>query len=571
MTYRDFGLPDGVGFGFDAYRQWVDEAVRATAGSAAGKVVSRVNLGTGALMASIDVAAAYKGGTPRDVKIQAVGAVGAVADGAAGAAGGAGLGGFGAIGTTALGALVGETLAEDIADATLPYDPTYRSPTVKIQVGGAAGRKTYWQTVPNPIYDPIDDARRNGPQIGGTDPAHLAETIRTAKQPGGPSFLRSRRDSQDNPYGPNGTPQVGGVDPQKLAASVVRAIVNSPDYKPQTAPDSFEDRGGPTGPNSRPPDSHTSTRNGHDYGGINGNDERHYGGRSDRPGVQGAVGGNGAGNPANDPRNGGNPTTNPVTPSKPAANYASEAKEKGKSGQQPTDSKAGNTPMPEHKSKDEHNHHLENSNRDRSNPIILDLNGNGVEITELSTSNQFRDAAGDGLLHRTAWAASGDGVLFYDVGNDGLITEKREYVFTEWDPTATSDLKALRAAFDTNGDGKLTVADAAFAQFKVMVTNPDGSTTAKTLAELGITEINLDGDATEILLPDGSKITAQTTYTKNYADTSNFGDTSPIDVRRANRLLRGMLTGLPATAEAAAFRAAGAGTLGHWGDSFGAA
>ena len=31
----------------------------------------------------------------------------------------------------------------------------------------------------------------------------------------------------------------------------------------------------------------------------------------------------------------------------------------------------------------------------------------------------------------------------------------------------------------------------------------DGTTTAKTLAELGITEINLDPDATHIELPDG--------------------------------------------------------------------
>jgi hypothetical protein len=44
--------------------------------------------------------------------------------------------------------------------------------------------------------------------------------------------------------------------------------------------------------------------------------------------------------------------------------------------------------------------------------------------------------------------------------------------------------------FDTNGDGKLTAADAAFAQFKVLVPNADGSTTVMTLAQLGITEIN---------------------------------------------------------------------------------
>lgn len=92
--------------------------------------------------------------------------------------------------------------------------------------------------------------------------------------------------------------------------------------------------------------------------------------------------------------------------------------------------------------------------------ILLNLDGqDGVEISELSRSNIFMDSGGDGLLHRTAWAGAGDGVLFYDANGDGLISEKREYIFTEWDPTATSDLEALRAVFDSNGDGKLTAAE----------------------------------------------------------------------------------------------------------------
>ena len=147
-------------------------------------------------------------------------------------------------------------------------------------------------------------------------------------------------------------------------------------------------------------------------------------------------------------------------------------------------------------------------------PIILDLNGNGISVTELSQSTQFVDG-GDGLDHRTAWAGVGDGVLFFDIGGDGAITEQREYVFTEWDPTATSDLEALRSYFDTNGDGKLDANDAEWANFKVMVTNSDGTTTALTLAQLGITEIDLMGDASNIELPDGSVITAQATFTMN--------------------------------------------------------
>ena len=57
-----------------------------------------------------------------------------------------------------------------------------------------------------------------------------------------------------------------------------------------------------------------------------------------------------------------------------------------------------------------------------------------------------------------------------------------------------------------SNDGKLTSADAEFAKFKVMVTEADGSQTAKTLSQLGITEINLRTDATGIRV-DGSAIT----------------------------------------------------------------
>jgi hypothetical protein len=79
-------------------------------------------------------------------------------------------------------------------------------------------------------------------------------------------------------------------------------------------------------------------------------------------------------------------------------------------------------------------------------PIILDLDDIGIKITELSKSTVFMDASGDGLSNRTAWAAAGNGVLFYDPNNTGEITEKRQFVFTEWDPTATNDLEARECA-----------------------------------------------------------------------------------------------------------------------------
>lgn len=166
----------------------------------------------------------------------------------------------------------------------------------------------------------------------------------------------------------------------------------------------------------------------------------------------------------------------------------------------------------------------ESGGSDGGKPILLDLDDNGIEITELSKSTQFFDTGGDGLLHRTAWAGDGDGVLFIDDDGDGTISEKREFVFTEWDPTAKDDLEALRAAFDSNDDGVLDASDARFADFKVLVTNPDGSTTAQTLAQLGITEIDLTADTTRIELPDGSMITGQTSFTRSDGSTGTVAN-----------------------------------------------
>ncbi|MEM0978093.1 MAG: hypothetical protein AAGJ34_11200, partial [Pseudomonadota bacterium] len=112
-----------------------------------------------------------------------------------------------------------------------------------------------------------------------------------------------------------------------------------------------------------------------------------------------------------------------------------------------------------------------------SQPILLDLNGNGVEITNITESTVFM-AGKDGLDHKIAWAAAGDGVLFYDPDNSGEITELRQFVFTEWDPTAGSDIEALANVFDSNGDGVFDANDAEWANFKVMVTNAGPSRNA---------------------------------------------------------------------------------------------
>ena len=114
-------------------------------------------------------------------------------------------------------------------------------------------------------------------------------------------------------------------------------------------------------------------------------------------------------------------------------------------------------------------------------------------------------------------------MLVRDAGNDGVINLRTEIDFTAWDPTAKSDLQALLNVFDTNHDGKLSAADSDWSLFKVLVTNADGTTTLKTLSELGITEINLISNNQEVVLSDGSKILGTTTYTKSDGSTGIRG------------------------------------------------
>lgn len=147
-------------------------------------------------------------------------------------------------------------------------------------------------------------------------------------------------------------------------------------------------------------------------------------------------------------------------------------------------------------------------------PVILDVDGDGIDITPLSSSNMFFDMAGDGRQHHTAWAGTGDGVLVLDLGNDGQITQRNEVVFTDWDATAANDMQALAHVFDTNNSGGLDAGDAQFSSFKILVTNADGTTTLKTLAQAGITSIGLIPDATKVMLPDGSVIDGQTTFNR---------------------------------------------------------
>jgi hypothetical protein len=134
---------------------------------------------------------------------------------------------------------------------------------------------------------------------------------------------------------------------------------------------------------------------------------------------------------------------------------------------------------------------------DRSTPIILDLNGDGVRTLSISDGVKF-DIFGDGQSVNTGWVSSGDGLLVLDRNHDGTINDGSELfgsstklVSGEKAPDGYAALREL----DTNHDGVISNADAAYADLRVWVdSNSDGVSGVsenKTLESLGISKINL--------------------------------------------------------------------------------
>jgi hypothetical protein len=161
-------------------------------------------------------------------------------------------------------------------------------------------------------------------------------------------------------------------------------------------------------------------------------------------------------------------------------------------------------------------------------PIILDLDGDGIEMVNLKKAKAMFDMNGDGALDDTGWAGQGDGFLVIDRNNDGKITDISELSFAGEDNVAKSDLEAL-AALDNNSDGVIDTNDARFGELKVWIdTNRNGVTESgelKTLAELGITEIGLAGRNVDGTAKLGDNVLISTsTFTRSNGSTGTVGN-----------------------------------------------
>ena len=151
-------------------------------------------------------------------------------------------------------------------------------------------------------------------------------------------------------------------------------------------------------------------------------------------------------------------------------------------------------------------------------PVVLDLDGDGVELVRQDASNAYFDVKGTGFKNHMGWIGADDGLLAIDVNGDGKIDQAKELSFALWtDAPNDSDMDGLRAVFDTTHDGKITSADEQFSKLRIWQDkNGDGITDEgelKTLVQAGISSLSLTVAAAQ-WSSGGNRVDGFSTYTR---------------------------------------------------------
>jgi len=161
-------------------------------------------------------------------------------------------------------------------------------------------------------------------------------------------------------------------------------------------------------------------------------------------------------------------------------------------------------------------------------PIVLDLNGNGIQTNALVNGVNF-DLNNDGKIDRAGWIAGGDALLVSDLNGDGIINDGGE-LFGEGtvlaDGSKAKDGYLALKALDSNLDGLINAQDAAFGSLKLWVDNGNGITDQgelKSLTAAGITSLSLDAQSAT-LVNNGNLIGLMGSYTTADGNTHTMGD-----------------------------------------------
>lgn len=143
-------------------------------------------------------------------------------------------------------------------------------------------------------------------------------------------------------------------------------------------------------------------------------------------------------------------------------------------------------------------------------PLVLDLNHDGVISVTNPDSGVVFDIDGDGAKDRSAFATGGDGFLALDRNQNGVIDDGTE-LFGDQNGSANGFLELGK--YDSNGDGKIDAADPVFSSLRILTADKDGSMILQALGAYNIQSLDLQHRDTYQPLSGGSYLAALGSYT----------------------------------------------------------
>ncbi|MBI5901514.1 MAG: hypothetical protein HZB40_20120, partial [Rhodocyclales bacterium] len=158
----------------------------------------------------------------------------------------------------------------------------------------------------------------------------------------------------------------------------------------------------------------------------------------------------------------------------------------------------------------------------RRDPLILDLDSNGIATTNATTNAIHFDHDANGFAEATGWLNPDDAFLAVDRNGNGTIDSGLELfgdqTLLRSGAKATSGLQAL-GEWDSNRDGQISATDTRYTDLRVWTdTNQDGISQADelhTLTDAGIASISLTGTATHTAADaNGNTVTRTGTFTR---------------------------------------------------------
>jgi len=168
-------------------------------------------------------------------------------------------------------------------------------------------------------------------------------------------------------------------------------------------------------------------------------------------------------------------------------------------------------------------------------PVVLDLDGDGYELTTQRNSGVHFEFDGDGFAEKTGWVRPDDGFLVLDANGNGIVDDASEFFGDE-----TQGGFVELATHDLNLDGVIDSLDTVFNNLRVWRDlDSDGATDAgelATLSNLGITSISLAATAPAQPIDIGGNVVAfESTFTLANGTVRKAGDVvldiSHIDTR----------------------------------------